>query len=227
MWDQNVGLNQLLEATDVMCFAAKWYGNDEVLFYSQFKDGKAAIIDAAYELLNQADIVVHFNGRTFDMPHLRREFLLAGKTPFVPVLQIDLLQVARQNFKFPSNKLQYVAKALGVGEKMKNSGHELWIRCLAYEPDAWAEMEEYNRQDVIVTEGVFTKLRPWIKNQPHFGLFSGEVHCCPSCGSNDLRANGNAYTNTAVYQQFRCAACGSNSRSVKSEARTDTRTNNA
>lgn len=34
LWQQNVGTNQLLEASEVMCWAAKWYGEKDVAFMS-------------------------------------------------------------------------------------------------------------------------------------------------------------------------------------------------
>ncbi|MDA8440548.1 MAG: hypothetical protein M0Z51_17040, partial [Propionibacterium sp.] len=38
LWDQNVGLTQIVDPGGVMCFAAKWYGEKGVLFYSDHVD---------------------------------------------------------------------------------------------------------------------------------------------------------------------------------------------
>ena len=75
IWQQNVGLPQLLESTEVLCWAAKWYDSDKVMFSSSFADSKETMVKKIWELLNEADVVVHYNGIKFDIPHLNREFL--------------------------------------------------------------------------------------------------------------------------------------------------------
>ena len=127
--------------------------------------------------------------------------------------QIDLLKTARHKFKFPSNKLDYVAKALKVGGKIKHAGHELWVRCLNGEPQAWEEMENYNKNDVILLEKVYYKLLPWIKGHPNSSLYSNTPDSCVICGSTNLTKRGFHYTTVAKYQRYQCKDCGSWSKS--------------
>ena len=81
LWQQNVGLNQLLESTEVICFGARWLGEEEVEFRSVHHDGKKKMLKRAWELLNEADAVMGWNSKGFDMKHLNREFLENGLTP--------------------------------------------------------------------------------------------------------------------------------------------------
>ena len=130
-------------------------------------------------------------------------------TPPATYKQIDLLTTARNRFRFVSNKLDYVAQALGVGKKHKHAGHELWVRCMAGEADAWIEMEEYNKNDVVLLEKVYEVFRPWIRNHPNAGLYGdAEVDVCPVCGDDNLTKRGFAYTAAAKYQRYRCSTCG-------------------
>lgn len=224
LWDQNVGLSQLREVTAVICFAAKFHGEDKVHFHSSFHDGHDEMIAAAHALLDEADIVVHFNGTSFDMPHLNREFILAGLPPYSPVAQVDLLKVVKSRFKFMSNKLAHVSTQLGLEGKLEHSGHELWVKCLAGDEDAWATMREYNVQDVVLTEQLYDRLRPWVKNHPHVGLFGvSEEDSCARCGGTDLEKRGFAYTPLGKFQQFQCRGCKSWSRGKKSLATVDVR----
>jgi hypothetical protein len=114
LWDQNVSLSQLENASHVMCFAAKWLGEREVSFWSEHHDGHEAMVDAAWRLLDEADAVIGYNSKGFDVKHLHREFVLANMPPPSPHKDIDLLTVARSRFKFVSNKLDHVAAELGV-----------------------------------------------------------------------------------------------------------------
>jgi len=209
LWKQNVGLSQLLESGEVICFAAKWYGDETVSFYSSFHNSKELMVEVAHDLLDKADAVIHFNGARFDIPHLNREFVEAGLTPPSPYAQIDLLKVVKRQFRFPSNKLDYVTQALGLDHKIHHSGHQLWVKCMAGDYQSWEEMKKYNIQDVVITEQLYEKLLPWITSHPSQGLYEeGIEERCPNCGSEDLKPRGKAYTAVSVFQRYRCDGCG-------------------
>lgn len=223
LWNQNVGLPQLIESTEMLCFAAKWYREREVFFHRK-PDGHADMVSHAHRLLDEADAVVHFNGKKFDVPHLNREFLLQGLTPPSPYKQIDLLKVVQKQFNFPSNKLAYVTKALGLKGKLEHEGHSLWIKVMAGDPVAWKKFERYNKRDVTQMEPLFDILRPWCPSLPNFNLYGDEEqHVCPKCGSPDLQKRGYAYTQVSKFQQWACNACGAWSRSGKRELGSDLR----
>jgi hypothetical protein len=67
-------------------------------------------------------------------------------------------------------------------------------------------MERYNKQDVRLTEKVYKKLRPFIKNHPHLG--TGNSDACPACGSLNVQKRGHAFTRSfeihAGAGPFRC-----------------------
>lgn len=218
LWQQNVGINQILDSGYVMCWAAKWLGQDEIMFDSVHRSGAKKMLTGIHALIDESDAVIHYNGSKFDIPTLNKEFLTHKMLPPAPPKQIDLLKVARAQFRFPSNKLDYVAKALGVGEKVKHAGHELWIRCLAGEAKAWEEMEDYNINDVRILEGVYYKLLPWIRNHPNIGLHNDVGHVCPNCGSIHLERRGFSFTSAGKYQRYQCKGCGTWSRGKKNEA---------
>lgn len=212
LWDQNVGLSQIAEVGTVICFAAKWGHEKRTQFYSDHHDGHEATIHAAWDLLDAADVVIGYNSKSFDVKHLHREFVLAGMPPPAPHRDIDLLTVAKQRFRFVSNKLDNVANELGLGTKVKHSGFDLWLGCMADDPKAWATMKRYNIGDVKLTEALYDYLRPWIKNPPHPGLYGGARDGCPSCGGTNLDRNGDAPALSRRYRQYRCLDCGAHSR---------------
>lgn len=213
LWDQNVSLNHLVESGEILCWAAKWIGEDEVFFHSMQSGSKKKMIRAAWKLLDEADVVLHFNGKRFDIPWLNREFVQMGLMPPSPYKQIDLLSTCRQQFKFPSNKLEYITKKLGLLGKVKHEGFDLWIKCMARDPEAWGRMEEYNVRDVIELEELYVLLKPWIKSHPSYGAYYGD-DVCPKCGGSDLRPRGWAYTSQSRYRRLKCHDCGTWTRST-------------
>ena len=218
LWQQNVGLPQIIDAGYVMCWAAKWVGDSEMMFSSIYKEAPEQMLEKIHNLLDEADAVVHYNGTKFDIPTLNKEFILYGMTPPSPYKQIDLLRTARAQFRFPSNKLDYIAQALGLGKKEKHIGHELWIQCMNYDAKAWAQMESYNKQDVVLLEKVYEKLKPWIKNGINFSLFKEVSLCCPSCGGTHYQKRGYAYTGVGKYSRYQCSDCGKWFRGTQSTA---------
>jgi len=169
-----------------------------------------------HKLLDEADVVVHYYGSRFDIPTLNKEFILNELGPPSPYKQVDLLKVARKQFKFTSNKLDYISQQLGLGQKVKHAGFQLWVRCMERDPDAWAQMEAYNKHDVVLLEAVYNRLLPWISNHPNYGLYTEQL-VCPNCGSSDLHKRGFSYTSAGKYQRLHCKACGTWCRERKSE----------
>jgi len=170
-----------------------------------------------HKLLDQADAVVHYNGSKFDIPTLNKEFLVLGLPPPSPYKEIDLLKTVRQRFKFPSRKLDYVAQQLKVGRKYQHQGHDLWARCMVRDKEAWAEMETYNKQDVMLLEKVYSALVPWIKDHANHSLYA-EALVCPNCGSDHHQRRGYAYTKAQKYARYQCQNCGNWFRGGKNEA---------
>lgn len=216
LWNQNVGLSQLAQSGEVISFAAKWHGNKNVHFHSVHHDGRDAMLEAAHRYLDEADVVVHYNGQKFDIPWLNAEFVREGKTPPAPYKQVDLLRSVKKNFRFPSNKLDYVAQQLGLGAKTSHTGFDLWLKCMAGDDKAWALMKRYNMQDVRLTEKLYDRLLPWTPTLLNPALITpGELDTCPGCGSQKLEKRGFSYTTVSVYQQYRCKGCGRWSRGGK------------
>lgn len=218
LWRVNVGLNQLREPPGLLCFAAKWLGGpkEQTFFYSDHVQGRELMVEKAHALLNNADAVVHWYGKRFDIPALNGEFLELGFNPPSPFKQIDLYQVAKRNFLFPSNKLQYVSTSLGFSGKVDHEGHALWVKCMDGDPEAWERMEAYNKQDVWLLEDLYNRFLPWINNHPSYAL-NGEL-VCPKCGSARLQRRGKEVTAVSVYQRYQCQACGAWSRDVKRQS---------
>lgn len=211
LWQQNVSLNQLMESSYTLCYAAKWLGEKTLYFDSVYSTSPKTMLKRVWKLLDEADVVVHYNGTKFDIPTLQKEFILYGMMPPAPYRQIDLLRVSRGQFRFPSNKLQYVATALGLGGKVGHTGHTLWVQCMNKDADAWKKMEVYNKRDVSLLEKVYKKMLPWIKNHPNRNLY--DVHTgisrCSVCSSGNIQSRGVTQTKAHIYKRYQCTNCGS------------------
>lgn len=213
---ENVGAKQVVEHTEIMSFAYKWLGDETVHYYDTQFTSEATILEPLMEALDAADIVVAHNGNKFDLPTIQGRALVAGLKPPSPYKTVDTLLVARYEFNFPANSLEYLSTVLGVSKKDAHKnfpGFELWSECLKGNPLAWEEMRTYNIQDVISLEEIYLKMRPWMRRHPNVGVFNDQTELtCPKCGSHHLQKRGFAHTNVGRYQRYQCNACGGWSR---------------
>lgn len=209
LWEQNISLSQIVSSTEMMCFGARWDGTKKVIFRSSHHHGKEEMLREAHALLDEADVLVGWNSAAFDSKHLKREFLEAGMLPPSPYKELDLMKAVKSQFKFPSNKLEYVATKLGVGSKIKHSGFDLWLGCMAGDEKSWSIMKKYQIQDVDLLVLLYEKLKPWIPNHPSAPLHaSDESPKCVVCSSDQIQRRGYSYTATACYQRYQCQKCG-------------------
>lgn len=207
VWEQNISLSNMVAASTVLCWSAKWLGEDEVFFDSVFDSSPKRMLKQMHQLLDHADVVVHYNGKRFDIPTLNREFLEAGMPPPAPFKQVDILHTMRNKFRFMSNKLGYITERLKLGGKTPHGGMQLWIDCLAKKPEAWATMKKYNMQDVLLLEKLYLKVLPWITNHPNRAIYDHDA-VCTNCGKDHKQRRGTDKRSGKVYQRYQCIDCG-------------------
>lgn len=218
VWKPHVDVSKLIGSSYLLCWAAKWLGDKDMQWMRAYgKNGRyrKGMLQGIHDLLDEADTIVHYNGSHFDIPTLNKEFLLHGMKRPAPYKEIDLLRAVRQQFMFTSNKLDYVCKQLGIGEKVKHKGLELWLDCMANDKVSWKEMEEYNKHDVIILERLYNRLLPWLRTHTNRSLHS-ESLVCPNCGGSKHQRRGFSYTAAGCYQRYQCQECGAWYRGSKS-----------
>lgn len=221
IFDQNVGLDQIKTEWSILSYAAKWVGKRKVTYADtggrgpgKVRDDKLLMADI-WELLNDTDLVVAQNGNRFDIKKINSRLLMHGYGPYSPIRVVDTLSVAKKHFGFTSNKLAWLSKHLTNTKKSEHKkfpGFELWTECLKDNPAAWREMRKYNIQDVVATEQLYLRQRPWITSHPNQGAYTQAPHACPKCGSTSQQKRGESVTQQGRYQRYQCTACGGWSR---------------
>jgi len=217
LWKQNVYIDQIYSEWFMLTWAAKWLYENDV--YSDKLTGQEAmmeddkrICESLWRFVDHADVIIAHNGDKFDLVRMNTRFLVHGLNPPSPYQSIDTLKVAKRNFGFSSNKLDFIARFLGLSQKSDDGGFVTWKNIVKFgDEDALELMEDYNKQDVLVLEEVYVKLRPWIKSHPNLALHYDLIEeRCPSCGSTNLVWEEGKYYVTPLnkYSAVRCADCG-------------------
>lgn len=217
LFDQNIGLNQIHKDWHLLSVAAKYLGESKVFYLDQRKIKNVSddrkLLEFAHALLSAADIFITQNGINFDLKKLNARFIILGMEPVPSAKHIDTLRLAKKNFAFTSNKLEYMSGALSPELKKDDHknfpGFELWKECLLGNIKAWREMEKYNKQDVLALEAVYKRLAPWGTPSVNWNIFDeDEENPICQCGSREFKRNGSTSTNTAIFARYRCKKCG-------------------
>jgi DNA polymerase elongation subunit (family B) len=220
LWNNNVGLNQIAKDWYILSYSAKWMGSDEVIYRDQRfavdVEDDLDIIQDIWALLDEADIIIAHNGRRFDNRKIRARMILNGMSPPSSYRQIDTLEIAKRQFAFTSNKLEYLTDQLCVKhKKLKHKnypGFELWAACMKGDVAAFDEMKEYNIVDVLSLEELFFIMAPWSNQLPNLDTYhlDGHNHCY--CGSADFEHIGYHHTNSSLFNKYQCKSCGAEKR---------------
>lgn len=220
----NVSYKNLIWESRVVCICYKWQDEDEVhsLRWDNGKDKK--MIKKFIKILDKADSIVAHNGDGFDLPIIRTRALKHRLKMNWNYTEEDTLKLAKRRagkgFKFQSNRLDYVAQFLEVGQKIPTD-FSLWERVsypiiiphlypmsADYEK-AMNDMVTYCKMDVEVLQKVYEVLKPYVPQKIHAAAMNDDhLWNCASCGSGNVKRNGNKISAAGVKkQQWICYDC--------------------
>jgi len=221
---QDIQYDNILQDWYIHSIAWKWLGQKRVYAVSGLDDKKRFkkdhtddyhVVKTVADVINQADVIVGHNGDAFDIKKFKARCIALGLPPIKEPLFVDTLKAARQA-KFTSNKLDDLGSILGIGNKIDNP-RGLWLKALHGDEKAIKQMVKYNKQDVLLLEQLYLKLRPYMKSHPNQNLFSAGRDVCSKCGSDDIQYRGYLLTKTAKKRRYQCNSCGGYSASGKNE----------
>lgn len=197
----------------LLCFAAKWLGGKtfahalpDYARYSQDPENDRKLVEDLWKLFDEADIIIAHNGDQFDIKKANARFLYHKLPPPSPYKTLDTKKIAKSVAMFNSNKLDDLGEHLGEGRKIKTD-FSLWKGCMNGDPNSWKKMIRYNKQDVILLEKIYLRLRPFTKNHPNIGAYVGAM-VCPRCGSTHLQSRGYSVSLHGRFNRFQCQTCG-------------------
>ena len=230
LWKQNVHpmSGQLQNDFFIITWAAKWLFEEEVFSDKMTKkevlqEDDSRVVKSLWKMIDEADVIIGHNIISFDIKKMNTRFLAHGLGLPSHCQTIDTYKHAKKTLAMTSNKLDYIAKFLGLTQKLSTT-FELWEQCVKGNKKALKRMEKYNRGDIKTSEEVYLKLRPYIKPHPNLGLFlEDNIKRCPTCLSEELKITSSYRTSTNVYDCVKCTDCQSISRSRANKTSKDFR----
>lgn len=195
--------DMITQQHQVLCAAWMFEGEQTVTWVDLAcpnKKQRRHSLQLLYDAIEKADVVCGWNSKNFDEKHIRTMFLMEGMKPPLENRSLDLYHLVRRRFKFPSNKLGYVAKALGIGVKAETGGWKTWAGYMARDAEAIATMAEYNVEDVRLLARIYRRLDGWLgaTTTP-----MGPAGTCKACGGHVISWG---YTLNGKHR-VRCKVC--------------------
>ena len=224
IWNTNIGGNRINKHSHLL--SNSWAFDDEEvqgirLTPEQVKnsDDLLVVVDMI-KAIEQADILVSYNGISFDKKVLNTRALHHGLPPIRWGKHYDVMREIKKNFKFPSNSMDNVSKYLGIEGKNTSNHKMLWERCFEwwhYEEceEALKQMLVYGKQDIVVLRNLHKRIMGWDKSGVNVGMITKDINglnnkdnhvlLCSHCGSEDVdKLLSKGYTTTTSYDVYRC-----------------------
>ncbi len=207
----NLRTENILSERKIICAAWKWEGESTV-HSAQWDKGQddKALVEKVVPILAQADEIVGHWLEGFDLPWIKTRALVHQIDTLPKYRSVDTCKWARQHFYFNSNGLNYVAKLLGLGQKIRTEDG-LWRRVvLEKHSKSLAFMVKYCKSDVQLLEKVWKRLQQVVPHKTHVGVMNGnDKWTCPKDGSEDVKVSKTTITAMGTKQyQMQCRACG-------------------
>ena len=196
-----------------ICAAWKWYNQEDVEFAAEWRvGGYSEFMRAVWDVFDRADLIIGHNADRFDARHLMGGWAEMGLPAPSPYKVVDTLKIARGTFAYESNTLDALNKRLGIDSKTDRYDVKIARAAVSGDREAQAVLESYNRGDIIASEALFDRLRPYAKGIPHLGMWTDDEMACPSCGHTMTATGKTVHANVQKYEHLHCPNCGAHAR---------------
>lgn len=209
-YDLNIAQDNIIKERAIICIGWKWEHEKtaHVIHWDKHQDDKA-MLKAFLAIAADADEMIAHNGDRFDLPWFKTRCIFHG-LHFAPYKTVDTLKWARRQFLFNSNKMDYLARYLGIGAKISTE-FGLWKDiCLKSCPKAMRLMGVYCKHDVVILEKVWRRLSDLLPAKTHAGVaMHRERWTCPHDGSRNVQTYLTTISAGGVKSyKMKCLDCG-------------------
>ena len=223
--------SQIVQYNKLLSIQFKLITDDTIYNLTRQDYSHEELVKLTHDLLTITDVVIAQNGVQFDVKMMNMFFIEMGLTPPSEYKVADTMLIAKSVTRFPHKSLAGMGKQLSLkSQKQDNSGFSLWTRCMSGydlvgsfwqllgidgkpDPEAWDEMIEYGVYDILATEELYLRLRPWHKTHPNHNLYNdSHTPVCPKCGSIHIKYDGVARTGVNRVYALVCSTCGGRSK---------------
>lgn len=157
----------------LLCACIKFADEDEprTVLARRYKDEPKAL-ETIIGWWNEADIIVHWNGKLFDVPFINARLMIRRKELSTralrksPILHPDKKQIdgrwINSKLRTRGNRLDGAAKDLGLANQKYDVRGEAWIKAADGHKESLDLIVKHCQKDVMITEEIMVILKPYI-----------------------------------------------------------------
>lgn len=161
----SLGIESIIRERGIICICWKWEGEKKINSLQWNNGEDKELVKKFSKILSEADEVIGHNSDSFDNKIFKGRCLYHHIPIQTKYKGVDTLKISRRLFKLNSNKLDYIARFLGLGQK-KPTGFQLWKDIvLKNDKKAMNTMVDYCKNDVLILEKVYRKLESYNKKK--------------------------------------------------------------
>jgi uncharacterized protein YprB with RNaseH-like and TPR domain len=119
------------------------------------------------DALEEADFIVTWNGKRFDVPFLNGRLIAHHQRPVNPKMHHDAMYLARAHsfgIRVKWASLKHVSEVFEAAHRKTPLDFNIWKQAIAGEREALNYIGDHNHRDVLVTREMWGRLKPIMKN---------------------------------------------------------------
>ncbi len=193
--------------TRIISIAWKYVGEDEV-YDLVWDDGcDKELMQQFMAYYNRCDMVIGQNNNSFDNKLVATRAAKHGLFVNRYIKSFDIYRKAKQVFRLPSFSMAYMAKFFGLTLKQSHEGIHMW-KMIQYGNDEQKKeylqkMVDYNVGDIITTEELYMKMKPYFSTITHQAVKAGDPKWyCPVSGSSNVELYNTIVTELGTVQRI-------------------------
>lgn len=201
----------------LLCIGYKWYGEKAVHtlniydypgWQKDLTDSRKLLKDF-YKVWMEADMVVGFNSKMFDLKWLNGKLWHYKMSLLPPVPHVDLYFAAKTNLNMSRKSLANISSVGRFKErKFSDFDNVEWLKASVGHLPSLRSIVKHCRADILVTEEAYDRLAPYIRTHPNT-VPAGVVGRCRVCQSSKLQRRGTYLSATRTpKQRLCCSDCG-------------------
>jgi len=193
----------------VICICWKWEHQRKINALAWDNGDDKKMIHLFLNEAKKADELIAHNGDRFDLTWFQARCLYHGLDTIPEFKTVDTLQISKRHFHFNSHRLDYLAKHL-LGKGKIHTDFSLWKNVCQGNTKALQQMVKYCKNDVVILEAVWNKLKAFYKPKTHAGVLQGLARwTCPHDGSQEVIKTKTRVTASGMTRhQMMCKTCG-------------------
>lgn len=194
----------------LLCVGYKWLGEKKVYCPAiDFSTGnhiraEKALLKAFMPVLEEADVLVTYNGKRFDVPFLQAKALEHGYNALPNTSHVDLYWTVKHAMRISRKSLQNAGYFLGLSNEKTPVEGKIWVKAMLGDAGALRYIVKHCKADVRVLEELYYRLRSLVRGHPRVN-----GNACKACGSSNIHGRGR-YVTKLKGAQWRtiCQDCG-------------------